>query len=286
MLSYRHGFHAGNFADVHKHALLACVLTALTRKDKPLAVVDTHAGAGLYDLQDPLALKTAEYRMGVLRVLTAPDAPPALAPYLGIIRALNPLLGEPQLYPGSPKVARALMREDDRLILNELHPADHAVLRANFSDDPQVAVHQRDAREVPRSLLPPVIRRGLVLVDPPYERDRDYRVTLDLVLEAHRRWPTAVFMIWYPILAAGRHRSLVQGLVRGGVKDLLVSELCVAPPETPMGLNGSGMAVINAPWQLDRTLAELQPWLHACLDPQGQGGSTLAWRGVPASALK
>ncbi|MCG5513754.1 23S rRNA (adenine(2030)-N(6))-methyltransferase RlmJ [Ectothiorhodospira shaposhnikovii] len=281
MLSYRHGFHAGNFADVHKHALLACVLAALTRKDKPLAVVDTHAGAGLYDLHDPLALKTAEYRDGVMRVWSAPNPPEALSPYLEMIRALNAADGTLTLYPGSPTVSRMLTRDQDRLILNELHPADHGVLRANFSGDPRVAVHQRDARELPKALLPPVIRRGLVLVDPPYERDREYRETLDLILEAHRRWPTAVVMVWYPILSAGRHRGLVQGLARGGVKDLLVSELCIAPPQTPMGLNGSGMAILNTPWQLDRTLADVQAWLYACLDPQGQGSSTLEWRVPP-----
>ncbi|ACL71950.1 23S rRNA (adenine(2030)-N(6))-methyltransferase RlmJ [Thioalkalivibrio sulfidiphilus] len=276
MLSYRHGFHAGNFADVHKHAVLAWIVQALTAKAKPFCVLDTHAGDAGYDLASQWAEKTGEWREGVGRLMGCPGAPEAIAPFLQLLEAFRASHGE-RAYPGSPAIARGLLRPGDRLVLGELHPAAWESLRGFFARDDQVAVHRRDGWELLGALLPPAERRGLVLVDPPYERDEEYQAAARALTAAARRWPSGVYLLWYPLLAAGRHQAMLRELEAARPGPMLVAELWTAPLDTPAGLNGSGLCILNPPWRLHEALANLQPWLVDCLAPGGAGGSRLHW---------
>ena len=198
MLGYRHAFHAGNFADVHKHAVLAQIVLALRHKEKPFCVIDTHAGAGCYDLGGEPAQKNREYAGGIGRLWTAAEPGPELAAYLKLVRGLNP---DDALrhYPGSPRLIRALLRPGDRLILTERHPADHPALAAQFAGDRQVAVYFKDGYTTPESFMPPPERRGLVLMDPAFELKGEFQRLLDAVQRIHRRWASATVAVWYPI---------------------------------------------------------------------------------------
>jgi 23S rRNA (adenine2030-N6)-methyltransferase len=276
MLSYRHGFHAGNFADVHKHAVLAWIIHALGAKAKPFCVLDSHAGDACYDLAGAWAQKTGEWRDGVARIQDCTDVPDALTPYLGALREFRARHGA-SAYPGSPAIARTLLRQQDRLVLGELHPAAWESLKAFFAGDAQVAVHRRDGWELLGALLPPAERRGLVLVDPPYERAEEYRDAARALLAACRRWPDGVYVLWYPLLAVGRHRAMLDAIAEAQPGPMLEAELLLAPQDTPAGLNGSGLCIINPPWRLDQALEVLQPWLLERMTP-GQGGTCrLRW---------
>jgi 23S rRNA (adenine2030-N6)-methyltransferase len=236
MLSYQHAYHAGNAADLHKHAVLAEMLTRLTVKARGISYVETHAGRGLYDLDAPEALKTGEAARGVGAVALDPATP-----YGRAVAALRLEYG-PRAYPGSPMIARALLRPQDRITLMELHPAEHAALRAAMTGD-GVAIHRRDGREGVLALAPLKPRKGLVLVDPSYEVKAEYGETADFARALIAKWPEAVIVIWYPLLPAGRHRDLLAGL---GTLPVLVDEVTFEPaPER--GMTGSGLAIVNAP---------------------------------------
>lgn len=271
MFGYRHAFHAGNFADVVKHSLLVALLEALQRKDTPLCVLDTHAGLGRYDLASPEACKNREYAEGIGRVYAEGSAPPAAARYLELVRALNAGGSALRWYPGSPRIARALLRPQDRLVLTELNRADHAVLKREFAGDRQVAVHLQDAYQGLKAFLPPAERRGLVLIDPAYELKDEYERAAAGLAGAHRRWPTGVYALWYPLLTASLARGLHEGLRAGGIRKVLRAELWVRP-EARDRLSGSGMLIVNPPWRLEAELAELLPWLQArlCQLPPGE----------------
>lgn len=256
MLSYLHGFHAGNFADVHKHTALVLVVQALQRKPGPLAVLDTHAGRGLYDLQAAEALKTGEFSNGIAR-LWHTDTPPELSrPYLELIQAANPG-GELRHYPGSPRLTRQLLRPQDRLMLCELHPEEYHRLRHTLGRDARTAIHRRDGFEALNALLPPAERRGLVLIDPSYEVKTDYLRVVDAVAKACQRWPQGCYLLWYPLLGAGRHENLVAALQHSGLRKILQCELQVSTADRTPGLYGSGLLLINPPWLLDEMLAAL-----------------------------
>lgn len=260
MLSYRHAFHAGNHADVLKHAVLALLLQALARKEKPYVVIDTHAGAGRYDLSDERARKTGEAALGVAHWWHSTAA--ALAPWLATVRALNPD-GQLRWYPGSPLVARSLLRDDDRLLLCELHPTDHAALAAELAHDAAVRVERADGYTQLKAWLPPPERRGLVLIDPSYELKHEEAQVVDALIEAHRRFATGVFAIWYPILTRLAAQRFVERLAATGIRRQLAIEYLPAglPPEA--GLKGSGMLIVNAPFRFDETLAALAQVLAA-----------------------
>lgn len=275
MLSYRHGFHAGNAGDVLKHAALAAALVLLTRKDKPLCYLESHAGAGRYDLADARAQQTGEHRAGIGRLWTRADAPAALQPYLQAVHAENPD-GVLRRYPGSPAVAAALLRPSDRLVLMELNANDGEALRAAFRDDRRVAVHRRDGYEGLVALVPPRERRGLALLDPSYEVESDYADVVRSVAAAHARWPGGCYAIWYPLLDGPLSLRLGRALVATGLRRILCSELTVDRRDGP-GMKGAGMLWVNPPYTLDAALRDLLPWLARVLVDGGAGTHRLEW---------
>ena len=274
MLSYQHEYHAGNVADVHKHLLLWLVLDALLARPKPFVALDLFAGAGQYHLDAGAARRSGEWRHGIGRIWSVAGGPAALRAYLDSLRALQPgAAAELSRYPGSPQLIRSRLRAQDRLIACELHPAAHATLQAGLRADARCHVHRRDAREAARALFPPEPRRGLALLDPAYERSAEYDETAEIAAEIRRRWNTGILMIWYPILAEGRHAALRDRLLANHAGErILFSELRLSQPVRGPGLQGSGMAVLGAPWQLDRQARQtlFAAWSH--LDPARSGG--------------
>jgi 23S rRNA (adenine2030-N6)-methyltransferase len=256
-MNYRHAFHAGNFADCMKHALLVWLLRALFRKPAPVFVLDTHAGRGRYDLTAGPAERTGEWRAGIARLLD--DPPAVLADYVGLVRAEG-------LYPGSPALIRALLREADRLACCELHPEDCAALKIEFGRDAQVAVHRRDAWEALGALLPPRERRALVLIDPPYEEAGEFG---DLVAGLRAGWSRfrgGVFAAWYPIKHRAPVRAFHAALAESGIRDIVAAELWLREPLDPGRLNGCGLVVVNPPYGFETAAADI---LAALLDRLG-----------------
>lgn len=265
-MNYRHAFHAGNFADVFKHAALTLILEALAVKDKPFAVIETHAGAGRYDLAGESAQKSAEWRDGIGR-LWGERAPPAqLARYLELVRAANPAgAAQPRFYPGSPLIAHELLRADDRLVLCEIVLQEAEALARELGRDPRVMVRVQDGYAALKALLPPPERRGLVLIDPPYEKPQEFGQAIESLRAAHARWPTGIYALWYPQKEREPIGRMERTLIESGIRRVLRAELCVFPPDSAFRLNGSGMIVINPPWKLDESLRAAGDWLLARL---------------------
>jgi 23S rRNA (adenine2030-N6)-methyltransferase len=258
-MNYRHAYHAGNHADVFKHAALCLLLLALRRKPKPFAVLDTHAGPGLYDLASEEAAKTGEWREGIGR-LFGRDLTVA-APYLDLVARLNP--EGLKRYPGSPEIVRAFLRDGDRLTVCELHPIDEAELKRNFRRDKRVAVHHRDGYEAIGGLLPPTARRGLVLIDPPFERTDEFERLADALNVGLKKWPTGMFLAWYPIKPRNAGDALRKRYARNN-PPTLTQEFLVRRPDG-LALAGSGLVIVNPPWQFEATLAALMKELAAAL---------------------
>jgi 23S rRNA (adenine2030-N6)-methyltransferase len=276
-MNYRHSYHAGNFADVVKHAVLALLLEHLRRKPSPFFVLDTHAGIGRYDLTAEPALRTGEAAGGIGRVLAAAAPPPELAGYLEAVRALNAgVPGPARWYPGSPRLARGLMRPGDRLVLAELHPDDARTLKAEFAGDAQVAVHHQDGWHALKAHLPPRERRGLVLIDPPYEAADEADRLIAGLTAGHRRWPTGSYAVWYPIKERPWVWRLHDAVVASGIPRVLAAELTILPEERWQQLIGCGLLLINPPWRLEETLGALLPWLHGAFAAEA-GGVRLEW---------
>ena len=269
MLSYRHGFHAGNNADALKHGILSRILVRLKDKDKPFSYLESHAGGGVYDLESDWAQKTGEAHGGILALLERDDAPPALEPYLGLCRKY---LDNGRRYPGSPAIARDLSREVDQLVLMELHPAEIVRLRATMGG-PRIHVHHRDGYEGLLSLCPPTPRRGLAMIDPSYETDDDWRRAPETLLAVGRRWPVGILTLWYPLIGrrADEIRAMKETIAASGIPGILCAELrggdSGGQSGEGFGLEGSGMMVINPPWKLEEDLGEILPWLAKGLFP-------------------
>ena len=267
-MNYRHAFHAGNFADCLKHALLVWIVRALGRKPAPFRVLDTHAGAGAYDLESEEARRGGEWQAGVGRLLDLADGP--LADYAALARAA----GAPSRYPGSPALVRALLRPDDRLACVELHPAEHAALRSRFGADPQVAVHRRDGWEALRALTPFPERRGLVLLDPPFEQPGEFeRLAAGMALVS-RRFRGAVQAAWYPVKHRAPVRAFHAGIEASGLRDAVAAELWLREPTDPARLNGCGLLVVNPPWGFEEAARDT---LAALLDRLGEGEPGQGW---------
>lgn len=275
MLSYRHAFHAGNHADVLKHVILVQILTYLTAKPSPLWIIDTHAGAGRYDLSAEQAKKLGEFEHGIGRLWDAQDLPQAVADYVEAVRALNPD-GPLRHYPGSPWLAYRALRRDDRLRLFELHPNEVKLLARTFNRTGR-AVHitAGDGLAALKALLPPPSRRGLVLIDPSYETKHDYTAVLQALKEGLKRFATGTYALWYPELARLEARQLPERLKHLPAKRWLHASLRVqAPASDGFGMYGSGMFIINPPWTLAETLRQTLPWLTQRLAQD----ASAAWR--------
>ncbi|MFK2891546.1 23S rRNA (adenine(2030)-N(6))-methyltransferase RlmJ [Dyella flagellata] len=284
-MNYRHAYHAGNFADVLKHSVLFALIEAFKAKDTPFALIDTHAGSGCYALDSEEAGKTGEYREGIARLLF-PDLqrngqgslPPLLRNWLDTIIALPGNEHGLKLYPGSPLQASLAMRATDSAQLCELHPEEAARLRELFHHDHRVHVHQRDGYEALKALLPPKEKRGLVLIDPPYEaQDDEFRLIEAALKTALQRWPTGVYAIWYPIKLRSQVQPFLRWLQRCGVRRALQAELLVHPDDSSLRLNGSGMAILNAPWNLDQVLREPLQAMARLLSQERAASWRLDW---------
>jgi 23S rRNA (adenine2030-N6)-methyltransferase len=274
-MNYRHAFHAGNFADVLKHAVLALVIEHLKLKPKPFRVLDTHAGIGLYRLDGPEALRTGEWREGIGR-LAGPEAPPApaavaplLAPYLTALAHVNGGSGL-TVYPGSPVLALALMRSEDVLVASELHPEDAEALRTAIGRDRRARVLALDGWQALKANLPPKERRGLVLIDPPFEAAGEFERLVTALEEGHRRFATGTYLLWFPIKDARAVAAFEAGLARLELDKLLWVELRLAPGATGERLRGSGLAILNPPFRLAEQLETLLPFLADRLGRDGE----------------
>ena len=284
MLAYRHAFHAGNHADVLKHALLVAVLRHLNAKDKAWRLVDTHAGAGAYALHAEQAQKKGEYRQGIARLWQAGTLPPLLADYIAQVRVFNPN-DELTHYPGSPRIARALMRPQDHLRLFELHPSDHALLAEAFAGDRQVQAQHADGFAGLKGQLPPPSRRGVLLMDPSYEIKTDYAAVLAACREALTRFAEGVVMVWYPqidlresLQLPARLKALAEGQAKKG---WLHACLTLAEPnERGFGMLGSGMFIINPPHTLPAALREALPVLVKLLGQYARASQRLESAGI------
>ena len=266
MLAYRHAFHAGNHADVLKHVVLVQLMRHLALKDKGYRIIDTHAGAGQYELDSAQALKKSEYLQGITRVWAAEgDMPHCVADYLEQVRKLNPD-GRLRLYPGSPLLARQLLRPQDQLRLFELHPAELPALQTLFGGVKSIDVQQADGFAALKGQLPPPTRRALVLIDPSYEGHADYTRVLDAVAEALRRFAQAVLMVWYPVVMKPGAAALVRGLQGLAPGGWLHARLSLQQADAQgFGLTGSGVVVINPPHTLHAQLLDALPWLTQVL---------------------
>lgn len=267
-MNYRHIFHAGNAADVMKHAVLAWILDRLRAKEAPFFVLDTHAGIGRYDLEDQAAIRTGEALRGIRRVLAdggAERLPTGATPYLDLLARLNNGPDGIRVYPGSPLIARMMMREQDRLVLAELHADDVKTLRALFQDDRQVAVHHMDGWLSLKAHLPPKERRGLVVIDPPFEAPDEFERLVAALALAHRRWPTGQYLLWYPVKDRAAVWRFQQMLEDTGIPKMLAAELCWSDDDRSDRLNGSGLILVNPPWKTEETLSALLPALQAGL---------------------
>ncbi|MCZ4287937.1 23S rRNA (adenine(2030)-N(6))-methyltransferase RlmJ [Hoeflea alexandrii] len=274
-MNYRHSYHAGNFADVLKHAVLAQIITYLKRKDQAFRVIDTHAGIGLYDLSSVEAQKTGEWREGVGRVTGAelsPELKAFLAPWLEAVEALNPEGGLLH-YPGSPKLTRQLMRKQDRLTAIELHPEDAAQLRQVFEGDYQVRVIELDGWLSLGAHLPPKEKRGMVLIDPPFEEAGEYDRMIDGLARATRRFPGGTYMLWHPIKADSPLGAFDNKLIALGRPRTLTVRMLARANQTAPGLNGTGLVIINPPYTLEAELRQVLPELARLL-AQGPGAGS------------
>jgi 23S rRNA (adenine2030-N6)-methyltransferase len=277
-MNYQHAFHAGSCADVHKHVVLTRILEHLRRKPAPFRVIDSHAGAGRYDLLGPEATRSGEWQDGIARLFAASpqgDAAGALIrPYLDIVAALNPG-GTLRVYPGSPLIAKALLRQGDRLIACELEPRAAAALKSALRGDARVKVLALDGWMAVNANVPPKERRGLVLIDPPYEDTGDFTRLSGTLASAHRKWPTGIYLLWYPIKDRQASDALARRLRRLDVAKILRCEVTLGSPRAEQGLVGSGLIVVNPPYPLEQDLRLVLPALGRLFAPQG--GHRLDW---------
>lgn len=278
-MKYRHACHAGNFADVVKHVVLVATLARLVRKERALFYLDTHAGRARYDLRSRDT--AAEAAHGILRLAAADlrQLPLPVQSYLALIRGFAPEnAGLLRWYPGSPCIAAALLRPGDRAAFCDVEPGAAALLEREFRGDARIGVHCRDGFEALGALLPPPERRGLVLIDPPYEQqEADLERVADALATTAGRWPEGVLLAWYPIKLAAVIARFHRRLLGTGLRRVLAVELCVHPDDSRAGLNGSGMLLINPPWQLDEDLRATLPALHRLLASDSAGRWRVDW---------
>ncbi len=265
MLSYRHAFHAGNFADVLKHSVLSLVLDYMTRKEKGFCYIDSHSGAGMYQLADEYAQKTGEYKAGIAKIINDENAPEALEPYLSLINSLNLNSDELEIYPGSPGVAKAFVRRQDSSHLFELHPSDIQHLEDFCQRWRKVFVKQSDGYKGVLGLVPPPSRRGVVLIDPPYELKEDYQKAVKTIVKAYSKFSTGTYIVWYPVVKRSFIEQMQKDFTNSEVKNLLQVEFCLEKDTEEYGMTGTGLFIVNPPWQLSQQLEQILPYMKAKL---------------------
>jgi len=276
MLAYRHLFHAGNFADVFKHSLLCRLVLGLEKKDSPFFVLDTHAGVGRYDLTHEWALKNAEFRHGIALVWGRSDVPDLFIPYFDAIRGEN-AAGSLRFYPGSPRIARRLLRSADRMVLVELNKKDCQSLGALFAGDRQTTVHLMDGYQALKAFLPPKERRGLIFVDSSFDRAREFQRLANGLAEAHRRFATGIYGLWYPLMEPLALTAFERQIIATGIRKILQLELSVMPEGHGEGMRGCGLLVVNPPFGFEEEARAMLAWLQPLLSRDGGGSRRIRW---------
>lgn len=286
-MNYRHHYHAGNFADVMKHVLLLRLLRAMQRKEKGFLYLDTHAGRGRYDLssaaQGDSQARRPEWPEGIGRVWRSGNQPEAVAEYLGLVRSCadsgTPVGAgdEPRFYPGSPWLAQAVARAQDRLFLCETHPEEFEILRHELSIARRATLQQLDGYTALRAALPPLEKRALVLIDPPYEAQNEFAVLVDGIEQSLKRLPAATIAVWYPLTQRARVDAFFDELQHLRLPPCWTAELCVAGEATALGMRGCGLLVINPPWQMDRELGPVLDWMKELLRQEPGASAGLHW---------
>ncbi len=272
-MNYRHAFHAGNFADVHKHLVLVALIERLKRKPTPIFLLDTHAGRGRYDLRSPDATRGDEWRAGIGRLIDAQSGCEDARTYLERAQIQAPL----REYVGSPLLALRSLRDIDRAVFVEQQPPEAAALERALPRRRNVSVVCGDGYAALRTYLPPKENRGLVLIDPPYETESEFVLIERALSSGLSRWPNGMFAIWYPLKAAREAQRMHASLARSGLRKLLLTELSIRPQDSPIGLNGSGLLIANPPWKFDEEIRPALEEIHALLDTARAGGVRVAW---------
>ncbi|MCF2947014.1 23S rRNA (adenine(2030)-N(6))-methyltransferase RlmJ [Paraglaciecola aquimarina] len=287
MFSYRHSFHAGNHGDVLKHLCQMAIIEKLKEKDKGFSYIDTHSGAGVYQLNSNDSLKTKEFQSGIASLMKYSGSDQIIRRYLSLVTNYYDF----KQYPGSPEIARTMLRPQDQGIVMEWNNAEIENLKANINSK-QIAIHHRDGFEGLIALTPPDKKRGLVLIDPPYESAEEYQQVIDTVVAAYKRWPTAIYAIWYPLIQTrkqtsdtfnsaepkqGKSEKMLAKLQQQKFKNLLRVELKLATAEQAEGMYGSGLAIINAPWQLDINIASSLQELISVMTENAGASSEVEW---------
>lgn len=264
MLSYRHAFHAGNFADVLKHSVLTLVLEYMTRKDKGFYYIDSHSGAGMYSLEDEYAQKTGEFKDGIAKLINNIDLPESLEPYIELVKSLN-CHNDLSLYPGSPSVAKYFDRRQDSAHLFELHPTDISLLTEYCHRWNKCHVKQSDGYQGILGLVPPPSRRGVVLIDPPYELKEDYPKAVKTIIKAYKKFATGTYILWYPVVKRELINKMQSTFTDSEVKNVLQVEYRQSTDTDEYGMTGTGLFVVNPPWQLKTQLEEILPYMKGKL---------------------
>jgi 23S rRNA (adenine2030-N6)-methyltransferase len=279
-MNYRHAFHAGNHADVLKHVVLMMLVEHLRKKAAPFFYLDTHAGGGVYDLSLGESQRSGEYKHGIGRLLEFPEAalPPEVAAYVRLVKACAGT-GRSAItaYPGSPTIVATLRRTTDRMVLAETHAREAQSLRAALGRQKLVSILDTDGYDAVKAQLPPRENRGLVLIDPPFESDAEFDRILRALETGYQRWPSGTFCLWYPLTERAAPLRFRRNFEAAGIRKVLDATLSVMPDDTPVGMRGSGLVIVNPPWLLDERLLELLPDLHRLLVPDGAGGTSVEW---------
>lgn len=274
-MNYHHSYHAGNFADVLKHVLLIELLSCLTKKPAAFCYLDTHAGFGYHDLQSTYAIKTKEYLSGIEKIFHYQNPPAFIKSYLDCIQQINDDLSSTQnaslrFYPGSTTIAKQFARANDRLIACELQPETYQTLKSHFHHDKRIAVHHLDGYLALKAFTPPQEKRGLILIDPPFENPDEFKhihLAVNLVL---KRWQQAIIMIWYPLKETRQVDYFLRSMKQNISQPILITELSIYP-DLAQHLNGCGIAIVNPPWQFDQIVNTMLPWLWKTLSVEQQG---------------
>lgn len=275
-MNYSHSYHAGHFADVFKHMILVSLIKSLLRKENGFCYLDTHAGPGYYDLFAEEAQKTKAFETGITKVINQKNPPDLVRQYLNCVQRINSrlsksLIASLRFYPGSPAIVGYFLRAQDRMILSELHPQEFRLLKNNFANNKHAITQMMDGYQSLKAFLPPKERRGLILIDPPFERPNEFAYLVSVLPQALKRFATGIYAIWFPIKDRPPIERFYKLLKENIQLPMLAAELSVYPETSAQHLNGSGMVIINPPWQLDQQLKEALPWLLKVLSVHGQG---------------